>query len=117
MTELSLPKDSFIFEDDAYDVPCVFQIWERRDEKREKIKTNIKSKYFEFVKKDDADFAMRRVGGLAGKVIIDFYDYKEPSHYYIKSSIDIEDLIDVLEDNYKDLNDIAKNAAGNPFFI
>jgi len=114
LTEISLPKKSFIFKNKIYDVPCVFQIWEKRDVKRQKIKTNIKSKYFNFVNKDDAHFAIRRVGGLAGKIILDFYDYKESSHYYIQSLIDVEDLIDIIEEGYSELNEIAKNSAGNP---
>lgn len=114
LDELALNKNSFIFNGEPYDVPCVFQIWEKREVKREKIKTNIKSKYFDFVSKDEGEFAIRRVGGLAGKVIIDFEKYKEPSHYYIKSKIDIEDLLDVLIDGYFDFNNIAKNSAGNP---
>jgi len=112
--EIELQKNSFVFNNQPYDVPCVFQVWEKKDLLRDKVKTNIKSKYFDFVSKDDGEFAIRRVGGLAGKVILSFEDYKEPSHYFIKSKIDIEDLLDILVDGYPQFNSIAKNSAGNP---
>jgi len=112
--EIELRKDSFVFNNKPYDVPCVFQVWEKQDLLRDKVKTNITSEYLDFVSKADGEFAIRRVGGLAGKVILSFEDYKEPSHYYIKSKIDVEDLIDVLVDGYTSFNSVAKNAAGNP---
>lgn len=112
--EIALPENSFIFENNKCDIPCIFQIWENRENKREKINTNIKSKYFDFVLKKDAEFAIRRVGGLAGKLIIDFEKYKEPSHYYIKSKTDLNILKNVFNDSYFALNNMAKNSAGNP---
>jgi predicted RNA methylase len=112
--EFDLPKDSFIFEDKAYDVPCTFQIWEKRVEKREKVLPIHKTKFFEFVNKENADFAIRRIGGLAGKVLEDFDKYKDSSHYYIKSMIKKEELVFILKSLYKEFNLIAKNSAGNP---
>jgi len=77
-------KDAFIFQDEAYDVPCCFQIWERRDRKRVKVKLE-ESPLFTFTTPDDADFAVRRVGGGAGKTV-DADGTKPPSHHYIKAS-------------------------------
>jgi predicted RNA methylase len=114
LLETDLPKNSFTFNDEDYDVPCVFQIWEKRDVKRNKIIQKTKTTYFEFSSKKDADFAMRRVGGLAGKVIEDFEDYKEPSHYYIKTPTNKKKIIKTLKDSYKEFNEKAKNTAGNP---
>lgn len=110
-----LEKNSFIFDDEAYDVPCTFQIWERTDQPREKIKQKTKTHIFEFVNEEDnPDFAIRRVGGLAGKLIEDFSKYKKASHYYIKSKIRNEDLIKSIKESYSELNAVANNTAGNP---
>lgn len=112
-----LDKNSFIFNDKPYDVPCVFQIWKKDIAKeRLKIKKKIKSKYFDFVKKEEADFAIRRVGGLAGKIFDSFIEYKEQSHYFIKSNklLSKEELFNDIKDLFEDLNLIAQNSVGNP---
>ena len=36
--EYDLPKDSFLVDNKKHDVPCVFQIWERKDYDREVVK-------------------------------------------------------------------------------
>jgi len=69
-----------------YDVPCVFQVWHKSETKREKIQTITKCKEFGFVKKNEADFAVRRVGVKAG----DVYDPAKcspESHYFIKENV------------------------------
>ena len=83
--EEDLPKNSFLHNGEAYDVPCVFQIWKKEDFKREKIIEKKTSELFDFCKKEDGDFAIRRVGGLSGKVLENFEEYKEASHYYLKT--------------------------------
>ena len=67
---------------------------------------------FEFTNKQNADFAIRRVGVLAGKVITDFQSYSEQSHYYIKSHIPIYLLIQKLTSISWD--SVKYNTAGNP---
>lgn len=109
--EKDLEKKAFIFKEKEYEVPCVFQIWKKENKNREKEIIKVKSSYFIFTNKNEADYAIRRVGGLAGKVIENFKEYKEPSHYYIKSSEKIKNNIINL---YTELNNIAKNSAGNP---
>ena len=62
-----LPNNSFEVNKEDYDVPCVFQIWEKKETLRpeEQPESPIG---FEYVKRTDAyDLAFRRVGGLAGK--------------------------------------------------
>jgi len=115
--EIDLPENSFVFDGEDYNVPCVFQVWVKKSIKREKIVSRKESDLFKFVKKDDADFAIRRVGGLAGKVIENFEDYKEPSHYYIKvneKKISKQDLIKKIQSIYPELQKLAKYSAGNP---
>ena len=111
--EENVKENSFIFENNEYDVPCVFQIWKKESFKRNKTKNKTKSNYITFLKYTDKyDYLIRRVGALAGKVIEnDFEKYSPNSHYYIKSSNNIKNLI---KNKYKDLNEIAQNTAGNP---
>ena len=107
-----LPKNSFIFNNKKYNVPCVFQIWKKEPFERVIIKKEIVSSYFEFTTPELADFAIRRVGGLAGKVILDFQKYKPASHYYIK--LKNKTILNSFIDKYSELNQIAKNTSGNP---
>jgi hypothetical protein len=107
-----LPKNSFNYQGNKYNVPCVFQIWEKRKEVRDLIPQKRTSKYFQFTDKENADIAIRRVGGLAGKVIEDFSEYKEASHYYIK--YEGSKVLDIFKKCYKDFNKVASNSSGNP---
>lgn len=105
----------FLFENKDYDVPCVFQVWKKSKTKRTKIVSKKTTELFEFTTKDKADLAIRRVGGLSGKVFVDFEGYKAPSHYYIKAKqLSKEDLIKKLKENYDEFQEAARNTAGNP---
>lgn len=77
-----LSKNSFEVNGLLYDVPCIFQIWEKRNTNRE-LEEAIEQQGFTYVK-DDYDFAFRRVGGKAGTC----YPKEEPcskqSHYFLK---------------------------------
>lgn len=84
--EFNLGPFSFEFQGAPYDVPCVFQVWERRDTVRLTTDTPLTHADFRFVSPEEADFAIRRVGGLAGKVIPEFEGYSPSSHYYIKAN-------------------------------
>ena len=106
-----LPKNSFIYLDKSYDVPCVFQIWAKKEYNREYIDTNIICKHIEFTTFDNCDYMIRRVGGLAGKVIPKDPKYSISSNYCIKSSNKIKEL---LNNSYDELNTIASDVAGNP---
>jgi len=86
--EIDLPSNSFLVDGVEHDVPCVFQIWEKKkttrvqDEKLEPIN-------FEFVKKTEKpDISFRRVGVNAGKIDIDVKEKSIESHYFIKFTND-----------------------------
>lgn len=84
VSSVELEKNSFLLNDTPYDVPCVFQIWEKRDNDR-KIEDKIIPSGFYYVNYDTYDIALRRVGVNAGKC----YKYEEKkcspqSHYFIK---------------------------------
>lgn len=83
--EIDLDDDSFTLEGRDYPVPCVFQIWDRRHIERNRVDLPVKTKFFDFVKKDDEpDFAVRRVGYYAGKVSDEVEDKSIQTHYFIK---------------------------------
>ncbi len=96
--ERELPKNSFLLEEQDYDVPCVFQVWERRENKREKIAFPKESPYFSFVNtKEEADFRIQRVGGNAGKAFLDKAGALS-SNYYLQntSKYTTEELVYLL---------------------
>jgi len=81
-----IEKDAFLIQGNKrYDVPCIFQIWERKSEDR-KIEDKIPENGFEYVKVGkDVDIALRRVGVFAGKSFL--YEpekFSTQSHYFIK---------------------------------
>ena len=73
---------SFTFEKEIVNIPCVFQMYQKRRAER-KIKRILTSNYFQFVNKKDANVAVRRVGVYAGKAFPDL-NKSEQSHYFIK---------------------------------
>jgi hypothetical protein len=83
--EKDLPVNSFMTSDNKnYNVPCIFQIWIKKDIDRTKLK-KLQPNQFKFVKKtDNHDFSVRRVGGTAGFIDIKTSDKNIQSHYFIK---------------------------------
>jgi hypothetical protein len=88
-----LPAYSFELNGEPYDVPCVFQIWERREYERE-TEEEIKPTYWTYVKKEEnPDISFRRVGVYAGKIDKEIGSKSKESHYFIKLSVDVENFI------------------------
>ena len=78
-----LEKHAFEVNSVAYDVPCVFQIWEKKNTDRI-IADPIKEAGFEYVKHGQPfHIAFKRVGGLAGKCCPSG-DYNPQFHYFLK---------------------------------
>lgn len=85
-------KDEILLEDCVFylknkeeiKVPCVFQVWKKQNVLRKKVTFKITSNLFKFVKKDEADFRIQRVGGNAGKASFDL-SKSESSNYFIKN--------------------------------
>ncbi len=82
----TLEKNAFEVNGTKYHVPCVFQIWEKREFNRV-LDVNVKESGFKYVK-GGAPFhiAFRRVGGQAGKCYgsVDGVKYSPQSHYFLK---------------------------------
>ncbi len=81
--EREIPEKSFLLNKKSHGVPCVFQIWEKKDNLREKIKKQ-KPKGYKFVKKDKSHhISFRRVGVNAGDVSTETADKNVNTHYFI----------------------------------
>ena len=82
--EINLPEKSFLVNNIEYDVPCVFQIWEKKDTIRD-IPINNEPINFKFVKKEETpDISFRRVGVNAGNISKNIDTKSFQSHYFIK---------------------------------
>ena len=80
------PKDSFILHGDAHDVSTCWQIWERRDVKREKIV--FKGDFFTVVKPhEEHDIVLRCYGSRSGEVLPDDYSGNETTVRRLRSKI------------------------------
>ena len=93
--------DDFLLNGKYHNVPCIFQIWEKRDYKRE-IPIKLEPYKYLFVKKNEnPSISFRRVGVYAGKIDTDI-DKSEQSHYFIKfdcPNIDYSDFHYKYDDN------------------
>lgn len=80
-----IQKNAFTINDSVYDVPCVFQIWEKKNIKRE-IESKVEPVGYKYVKKENGyHIAFRRVGVNAGKCYLkDEKDCSIQSHYFIQ---------------------------------
>jgi predicted RNA methylase len=81
-----LGKNAFVVNDKSYDVPCVFQIWEKKEHMRI-LPEPVKEEGFEYVKFGQPfDIAFKRAGGLAGKCYISTKGsaFNPQYHYYLK---------------------------------
>lgn len=104
--EYDLPDNSFLVNGEEYDVPCVFQIWVKKETIRV-IPKKLEPKNYKFVKKTDKhDISFRRVGVYAGKIDRNTQDKSIQSHYFIKFDKELTDsLFDKLSNiNYKNKN-------------
>ena len=94
--------------DAAYDVPCVFQIWQKRSVPRI-VPEKITEKGFQYVKGTDPyHIAFRRVGVYAGRCYTNSHDeteYNVQSHHFIKFDKKYE----------KNIVDIAKKINAHVF--
>ena len=112
-SSIDLPKNSFLFNNKPYDVPCCFQIWEKSNIPRKIKNLPIDNDFFIFVKKNEADFAVRRVGGRAGKATEDILELSESSHYFLKmktKKINKNKIIDIF--NSVDYSKVSNSTAG-----
>jgi predicted RNA methylase len=107
--EYDLPYNSFLVNGKHHDVPCVFQIWEKKQYNRERIEKCIPVNFM-FVKKDEQpDISFRRVGVNAGKIDVNIDEKSCQSHYFIKftNGKTIDDNIIALSSITFDFNNMV----------
>ena len=81
---MDLPDKSFLVDGVEHDVPCVFQIWEKKTYNRVAIE-KLEPSNFVFVEKtDNPDISFRRVGVNAGTIDVNIDEKSSQSHYFIK---------------------------------
>jgi predicted RNA methylase len=98
IVEIDLPDKSFMVDGIEHDVPCIFQVWEKKDVKRT-MTEKVVPKHFMFVEKTDSpDISFRRVGVNAGMIDTNI-DKSVQSHYFIKftNHTSINDNIEMLK--------------------
>lgn len=84
VASMTLPDNAFRLNDRPYDVPCVFQVWQRRDVPRDAPLVEAPAG-FSYVKKAEGyTLAFRRVGGNAGRCCLPAESLSEQSHYFIQ---------------------------------
>lgn len=82
--EVDLPDKSFLVDGVEHNVPCVFQIWEKKTTNRN-ISKKLEPLNFIFVQKtQNPDISFRRVGVNAGKIDENIDEKSIQSHYFIK---------------------------------
>jgi hypothetical protein len=93
-----LEKNSFVVNGSPYDVPCVFQIWQKKETER-LLEEKIEPRGFGYVKSSEPyHVAFRRVGGLAGKCYKhDGTAFSIQSHYFLTFYEAIEHLDAIVE--------------------
>lgn len=102
--EEDLTENCFLVNKIECNVPCVFQIWSKKNIPRDEI-TKYSPIHFMFVKKyENPDISVRRVGVYAGKISNEYENKSVQSHYFIKFINNKS-----IEVNLKKLNDITFN--------
>ena len=81
----NVPKNSFILNGNPHDVPCFWQIWERRENTRKIPELPDVNNLISYTTPEKADFAMRRVGYYAGRILDgEILSLSKTTHYFIQ---------------------------------
>jgi predicted RNA methylase len=82
--EIDLPDKSFLVDGVEHNVPCIFQIWEKKTTNRV-VSKKLEPLNFVFVEKsENPDISFRRVGVNAGTIDTNIDEKSIQSHYFIK---------------------------------
>lgn len=107
--EVDCPENAFILDGETWDVPCVFQIWQKSSVQREKTYLGP-NRWFIQSNEKDYDVAVRRAGGNAGKVLTDRDSLTPSSTYFLKSKVEYLDVY--IRNIYSELKEEASKTAG-----
>lgn len=88
-----IPRNGFLLENESLDVPCVFQVWEYKNEKRRPFPVYY-PKGWDFTKnKEAATMWIQRVGGKAGSYGYNCLERNIQSNYFmVFDSVEIQKL-------------------------
>ena len=112
--EYDIPDNSFLVDNKEYNVPCVFQIWEKREGHREIMERQIPNKNYRFVKiHEDPDISFRRVGVYAGKIDRTIENKSPQSHYFIKFTPDTQFTDEELNTLYEQISTLQFDCKNN----
>jgi hypothetical protein len=118
--ERDLPENSFLVNGIEHDVPCVFQIWEKRATNRA-VSEKLTPVNFVFVKKtENPDISLRRVGVNAGRIDTKIDEKSIESHYFIKFTNDKsvnENIQNLLYITYEFNNTVGPRSLSKPEVI
>lgn len=116
--EKDLAQNSFTIGSSIHDVPCVFQVWSKKDDNSKRVLSIPPVPvHFKFVKKNkNPDFSLRRVGVYAGKLYSEIEDKSEQSHYFITIDHTIDDFVVRYNDNvvYDHNNTVGPRSVSKP---
>jgi len=110
--QMEIASNAFCFLGDTRDVPTVFQIWEKQPDLRPRIKPSIIHADFMFCRREEADFAIQRVGANAGRIKSASKAGSASSHHFLKASgcsMQLRQRFEAL-----DFESVRTRTAGNP---
>ena len=112
VSELPLAPDSFLYQNQPYSVPVLFQIWQRRSRPSPDPQPRCHADFSFLRAPAEADFAFQRVGVQAGRVSIAGLARAAQSHYFIAVRNPTRDVAGILASI--DWTAIKSRTAGNP---
>ncbi|MDH2329084.1 hypothetical protein QCN27_19750 [Cereibacter sp. SYSU M97828] len=85
VSDTDIESDAFIKNGKVKSVSCCLQVWERRDYPRAEINAPREHADFVFTTREDADFAVQRVGANAGRLKTIATAGANASHYFVRA--------------------------------
>lgn len=98
-------ESAFIFEGKDYFAPCVFQVWERREEERNTKVEKVDPVGWDYTKREYCNIVIRRVGGAAGTAYLDNLKEKSIQPNYFLSVPNPTKLADEINKHSFDIYD------------
>jgi predicted RNA methylase len=111
--EYEVAPDAFIHEGQSYDVPCVFQIWQRCRKLRAKTVERRQSQWFSFTSAGQANCIVQRIGANAGKLKSPLSHPSPNSHYFLDASSKVKEALSEIWE-MSGYDGIKYNTAGCP---
>ena len=98
-------ESAFIFEGKDYFAPCVFQVWEKREEERNTKVEKVDPVGWDYTKREHCNIVVRRVGGAAGTAYLDNLNEKSIQPNYFLSVPNPTKLADEINKHSFDIYD------------